>query len=188
MLFGIKFNIPSTCMFPCYMHRWETGRSLWLCSTWFCQYYGRKYADVFSCNTKNLQYPFCAVILSFFPLYTTYYGKMPLIQHHIIQRFWWFGSWEESSLRTRCFAFYQQKFHHQWTDRSEGHVQKSFQECLYIKHSGICWLLVSYTISFFSWWRRYRNGILLWLLVQSNYRNMKKTMYWRTLFSIITAW
>jgi len=75
---------------------------------WFCQSCGCKYADVFSCNT-NLQFPFCAVILSIFPLYTTYYGKIPLIQCHLIQRLWWSGSWEESSLRTGCFAFYQQK-------------------------------------------------------------------------------
>jgi len=37
------------------------------------------------------------------------------------------------------------------TDRSQGHVQKGLQECLYIKCCGIFWFLVSYSISFFNY-------------------------------------
>lgn len=138
------------------MHRWETGRSLWLWSTDFA-------------NRISVSMLMSSVATQ------RIYSSLS-VQRRIIQRLWWFGSWEENSLRSLCLIFTSKKLLHQWTDRSEGHVQKSLQECLYIKHSGICWLLVSYAISFFSYEDFRKHKRTLMILNQL----MKKVSKWNT--------
>ena len=97
---------------------------------------------------------------------------------------------EESSSKSNSFAFHWRKKNSSIieTGRSQGHVQKGLKECLYIQLQWyiltIC-LLLHHLIELWrlqktqktnqwpwtSLWRRYLNGALLWLVVQTKCRS-----------------
>lgn len=134
------------------------------------------------------------------------YSTVPFVRHPISQKLLLCGTWGLSQDQKLCF--FPEKSFIIKTDRSRGHVQKCLWVCLYINNFDISWPHFSHSVNFFShsiyffsyeyyrkhrtwcswlWtsrWRRHPNGIIVWLVVQSNYRSSNKLLPVRTSFSI----
>jgi hypothetical protein len=100
-------------------------------------------------------------------------------------------------LRMEVLLFTREKTSSSEMGRSQGHILKGLQEYLYIYHCGISWPLRSHSINFLSFedlknhrrgpwwpwnsrWKRYANGILLWLVVEPEDRSSNKNLPVRT--------
>jgi len=137
------------------------------------------------------------------------YSTVPFVQHLISEKLLLCGTWELSQDQRFCFV--PEKSFIIETDISGSYSKRplSMYVCMYVNHCDISWPLFSRSINFYSYeyyrkhrigwswlwtsrWRRHPKGIVLWLVVQSNYRSSKKLLPVRTSFSIsyllLTPW
>jgi len=131
----------------------------------------------------------------FWSIILVIYSKIPLTRLTIIQIFWSSYTWGEQ-FQDQKFCFLPEESLFGETGRSQEHVQKGLQECLYINHCVLSWWLPS-TPSTSSaiktpkkhitgpGWplasrRRYPSGILLWLAVYPKCWSSNKKLLVRT--------